>query len=103
MKYTKNMNDISHINEYLPVMHLSEIKGKNRKEGEDWECPICLQKMEEKEQIRTTLCQQIVHRQCLDECLSKAMKCPFCRGEMTENGLKERMTLNNRLSIKKIE
>lgn len=46
---------------------------------EDYECPICLEEIEEESGVMTKDCHHIFHRQCLKHWLQVNSTCPLCR------------------------
>ncbi|CAK9063497.1 unnamed protein product [Durusdinium trenchii] len=46
---------------------------------EDYECPICLEEVDEESGVMTKECHHIFHRQCLKHWLQVNSTCPLCR------------------------
>ena len=47
--------------------------------NEEYTCPICLDKMEENNNVFLTLCGHLFHYDCLNEAMSFRKRCPTCR------------------------
>jgi hypothetical protein len=56
---------------------------------EDFECPICLSKIEREENIFLTLCGHLFHLDCLNEATNVKRKCPSCRTRIYITQFKE--------------
>ena len=46
---------------------------------EIYECPICLDNFETKDEIRVTVCKHKFHKECIDSWFDKELNCPMCK------------------------
>ena len=77
-----NPNDLNRIMELLPSTILKE-----KKEGENNECVVCLSPFEVGDSITTLPCVHIFHTDCIKSWLESNNSCPICKFEITLNSI----------------
>ena len=77
-----NPNDLNRIMELLPSTILKE-----KKEGENNECVVCLSSFEVGDSITTLPCVHIFHTDCIKSWLESNNSCPICKFEITLNSI----------------
>jgi hypothetical protein len=50
-------------------------------------CPICLQDLTSKEEVRTTPCDHAFHTNCLDYWCRQNLSCPVCRSDLSADAI----------------
>lgn len=45
-------------------------------------CPVCLDSIQDGDDVKTTLCNHVFHRRCVDQWLATHNTCPQCRTEL---------------------
>ena len=53
--------------------------------GPDCNCSVCLQDLEDGDEIRTLPCMHMFHKECIDRWLTGNGICPVCRVPVTPN------------------
>ena len=75
-------NELERIMEYLPSSVLRE-----KKEGENTECVICLEVFDVGDSITTLPCVHLFHTDCIKSWLKSNNHCPICKFEITLNSI----------------
>lgn len=72
----QNSSHLDHFQIFMPSM----TAGKNFQKQV---CPICLQNIQAKQQIRNTPCSHVFHTTCLDSWCITNLNCPVCRSDFS--------------------
>lgn len=72
---------------HLPVRNFFQLHRTNSRVENT--CGVCLVDFDPHEEVRVTLCNHIIHRDCIDAWLNKSRTCPFCRQELDETAVKK--------------
>ena len=52
---------------------------------EEYECPVCMEKMSTNDIVRTLPCFHRLHRDCIDKWLEYKKTCPICKTSIVDN------------------
>lgn len=82
-KLRNQLQDVSHIDKYMPTKKLGD-----NEQGAP--CAVCLADIAKGEEFRSTPCNHVFHKVCIDDWCKKSMTCPNCRQDLSKKTLQEK-------------
>ncbi|KAK2635923.1 hypothetical protein Ddye_030715 [Dipteronia dyeriana] len=73
-------NNVPELSQKLKIRRQRKVCSTSEEEDEAVECAVCLNRIEEEEEIRELRCDHLFHRACLDRWVGyEHVTCPLCR------------------------
>ena len=78
-------DDVGKVNKGLTNEQIDKLptkKYRQRIDGDNNKCIICMEEFEEKERVKYLPCEHLFHHDCIRQWLLKEKSCPYCKSEI---------------------